>query len=279
MQNNKLPNSALEELAQAKQQLESSSFAIRLANTLGTPIEKAMAKLPASAAEIVNNAVRTAITKALDIAINSLGIHQGQMDHQQPQNNLHRWLAVGSGALGGAFGFAGFAVELPISIGVMLRSIAEIAQCQGEDLNDPAVRLACVEVFAYGSPKQNDNASETGYFAMRQLLAASVSQAASHIAKHGLSSSGAPALARFVSTIAARFSLTASEKLAAQLVPIAGALGGAAINNIFIVHYQKIASGHFTVRRLERQFGVNVVRNAYEKIALTADGINSKQPL
>jgi hypothetical protein len=31
--------------------------------------------------------------------------------------------------------------------------------------------------------------------------------------------------------------------------------------------FQKTASGHFTVRRLERTYGPEVVRNAYEGIA------------
>lgn len=273
----KLPDAALAELTAAKRQLESTNLAIRMADKLGTPIEKGLAMLPAAAADLVNDAVRAAIAKALDIAINSLDSEPAS--GEQPKNRLHRWLAAGSGAVGGAFGFAGFAVELPVSTGVILRSIAEIAKSYGEDLNDPAVRLACIEVFAYGGPKGNDDASETGYFAMRQVLAASVSQAASHIAKHGLSSSGAPALARFISAIAARFSLTAGEKLAAQLVPVAGAVGGAVINTMFIEHYQKIAAGHFAVRRLERQFGAEKVRAAYEQIALPADGTKSKQPL
>lgn len=44
-------------------------------------------------------------------------------------------------------------------------------------------------------------------------------------------------------------------KVAAQALPVVGALGGAAVNYAFIEHFQDVARGHFTVRRLERLYG------------------------
>jgi EcsC protein family len=58
-----------------------------------------------------------------------------------------------------------------------------------------------------------------------------------------------------------------TQKFAAQAVPIVGALGGAAVNYAFIDHFQEIARGHFTVRRLERRYGKDAVRAAYEKLS------------
>ena len=43
-----------------------------------------------------------------------------------------------------------------------------------------------------------------------------------------------------------------------------GAAGGAAINYAFIDHFQVLARGHFTVRRLERIYGPDVVRAEYD---------------
>jgi EcsC protein family len=54
-----------------------------------------------------------------------------------------------------------------------------------------------------------------------------------------------------------------TQKLAAQAVPVIGALGGAAVNYAFIDDFQEIARAHFTVRRLERRYGKNAVRTAY----------------
>ncbi|MGB9655552.1 MAG: EcsC family protein, partial [Pseudolabrys sp.] len=44
------------------------------------------------------------------------------------------------------------------------------------------------------------------------------------------------------------------------------ALGGAAINYAFIDHFQSVARGHFTVRRLERKYGKDTVFDAYERL-------------
>jgi hypothetical protein len=49
-------------------------------------------------------------------------------------------------------------------------------------------------------------------------------------------------------------------------VPVLGALGGAAVNTAFVVHFQMLARGHFTVRRLERIYGKGTVRMAYDRI-------------
>ena len=50
-------------------------------------------------------------------------------------------------------------------------------------------------------------------------------------------------------------------------MPLIGALGGAAVNYAFIDHFQEIARGHFTVRRLERRYGKDAVRTAYDKLS------------
>jgi EcsC protein family len=51
-------------------------------------------------------------------------------------------------------------------------------------------------------------------------------------------------------------------------VPVIGAFGGAAVNYAFIDHFQEIARAHFTVRRLERRYGKDVVRMAYDKLSV-----------
>jgi uncharacterized protein (DUF697 family) len=57
-----------------------------------------------------------------------------------------------------------------------------------------------------------------------------------------------------------------SQKLAADVVPVVGAIGGAAVNAAFVDHFQTLARGHFTVRRLERIYGSGTVRRVYEEI-------------
>jgi hypothetical protein len=147
----------------------------------------------------------------------------------------------------------------------MLRAIAEIARGEGEDLADPEAALACLQVFALGGRSDTDNLAESGYFAVRSALAKSVSEAARFLTERGIAE-GAPAFVRLVAQIASRFGLVVSQKVAAQAVPVVGAIGGAAVNAAFMDHFQAIARGHFTVRRLERAYGKAPVHLAYVEI-------------
>ncbi|MDH3252238.1 MAG: EcsC family protein, partial [Ignavibacteria bacterium] len=38
------------------------------------------------------------------------------------------------------------------------------------------------------------------------------------------------------------------------------------INLVFMSHFQDMARGHFTIRRLERSYGENLVRQEYERL-------------
>jgi hypothetical protein len=121
-------------------------------------------------------------------------------------------------------------------------------------------------VFALGGASKSDDAAETGYFAVRAALAKAVSEAAEYLAANTLAQEGAPLLVRLIALISARFQIQVSEKVAAQTVPIIGAAGGAAINLLFIDHFQDMSRGHFTVRRLERIYGSDAVQAAYKRI-------------
>jgi hypothetical protein len=70
-----------------------------------------------------------------------------------------------------------------------------------------------------------------------------------------------------IAQVASRFGVVVTQKLAAQAVPVIGALGGAAVNYAFIDHFQEIARAHFTVRRLERSYGKVAVREVYERLS------------
>ena len=58
-----------------------------------------------------------------------------------------------------------------------------------------------------------------------------------------------------------------TKKAAAQSIPILGAAGGAIVNTLFINHFQDAARGHFVVRRLERTYGEELVRETYDLIS------------
>jgi len=254
-------------LRRAVQLLEHPGLAARLTNMVGKPIELIGDVLPDSA----SHAIATATSKGLEVAL-KVALRTMQRTPHAGSQLLHKALATASGAAGGVFGLAALPIELPISTIIMLRSIADIARSEGEDLSDPESALSCVQVFALGGRALGGragsaDASESGYFAVRGILAKSVTEAARFIAERGVIKEGGPVLVRFITQVASRFGVVVTQKVAAQALPVVGALGGAAVNYAFIEHFQEVARGHFIVRRIERIYGKNLVRTEYERIA------------
>jgi hypothetical protein len=252
----------IEQLRRAKQLLENPGLTAKLTNAIGIPIEKGMELLPTKWSELVNDATKKSLQTALKAALMTFG----QKGRLSSSDTWHKIAAIVSGAGGGAFGLPALLIELPISTTIMLRSIADIARSEGEDIRLAESKLACVEVFALGGRVSKDDAAESGYFAVRAALAKAVSEAAEFIAERGLVKEGGPVIVRLISLIATRFGVNVSEKAAAQAIPALGAVGGGLINLAFINHFQDMARGHFTVRRLERIYGTEAVQSEYRKL-------------
>ncbi len=260
-----LSKTELAELKRAKALLENPSLAARLSSMLGSPIERGMAMLPARFKSTVHKVSEAAMLKALDVAVKSIGVEPRRVGSTS-SDRAHKFAAAASGAVGGAFGLLALSIELPISTIIMLQSVADIAKSEGENVQHIETRLACLTVFALGGRAQSDDAAESGYFAARLAMASAVSEASKFLAEKGMSHVGAPALVRLTSLIASRFGIVVSEKAAAQAIPIIGAASGALINTLFIEHFQNMARGHFTVRRLEKIHGAEPVRLAYQAL-------------
>jgi len=258
----RLTREETEDLRRAVACLEGATFAQRLTDLVGRPVELLSAALPRPARRAIAHASEAALRGALKLALRTLDLKAAA----KPANRAHKLAAAASGAVGGALGFAALPIELPISTTILMRSIAEIAREEGEDLGAPEAALACVGVFALGGCADEATAFESGYFAVRAALAKSVSDSARFVANEGLSAHSAPVVVRLISQIAARFGVVVSEKVAAQAAPILGAIGGATVNAAFADHFQTLARGHFIVRRLERQHGLSLVAFEYRRL-------------
>ena len=254
-----LSNEELAELRRAKTLLENPGYTARLANVLGAPLEKGIKMLPPDWNENLNKSVRRALFKALEVAVASLR----QTDSQKSSELLHKVLVGASGTIGGAFGLASVAFELPVSTTIMLRSIADIARSEGFDIEAIETKLNCLEVFALGGRSDSDDAAESSYWAVRAGLGQALNEAARHIGRRGIVEKSAPAVVRFISAIASRFGVVVSEQAAAKAVPVIGAASGAAINVLFMDHFQDMARGHFIIKRLEAKYGTGTVESAY----------------
>ena len=249
----RLPPDDEQALRDAWQRLERPSFAARAASLLGSPLEAGFRRLPATLRGRLERVTERALDRAYDVAI-------GTLEPLPTSAARHRAVTVGLGAAGGFFGPAGLVVELPITTVVMLRTIADVARREGEDLRDLDARMACLKVFALGSPSPVDDAAETGFFELRAALA---TQFVNPLVPMG---GGGAQGASMVQLIARRFGLVVGQKAAARAVPFIGAATGASLNALFFEHFLDVARGQFTVRRLERAHGRLPVAEAYERI-------------
>src|SRR5262249_23315361 len=156
-------------------------------NTVGKPLENAAKAAPEKVARIVNTALEKTMQAALFTADTGKAAlaDRNMEDAEKSASWKGFWHKVTTTALGGAgglFGLLGAAAELPITTGVMFRSIASIAGEFGEDLKDPAARLECLSVFSHGGPAPEDDAVGSSYLTTRAALALALREAAAFMA-------------------------------------------------------------------------------------------------
>jgi len=274
-------------IADAARYLERPTLLMELANVVGKPLEFFTRSLDKLTAGRVEEAVQAALRGALAVAIatvpeNGPAPANGPAPETvvEPDINSvgtrtalwHKLSVAATGTAGGLFGLPGLAIELPLTTTVMLRSIAALAQQFGEDLRQPEIRLQCLSVFCLGGPGKSDEAMESTYLTARFGLQSELTAASRAVA--GLTTEqlttmiqkgSAPAVVNLLARIAARFNVAVTEKLIAQAIPIIGAATGATINVAFMGHFNRVARFHFALRSLERQFGAEVIQDAYRR--------------
>lgn len=260
--NTGLTDQEMMQLRWAYKNLEHPSLAARLSNLLAEPIEEAISLLPMAWKKRLDKVLRANSYRTVRLAIFTMNL-DGNI---RPQNRVHKLFAMCTGAAGGFFGPLTLVAELPITTTLILRSIANIARTHGEDLTDLGTRMACVQVFALGARTSDDEMADTGYYALRTILGLHFER---DILQYTANAHGPhiPAFIELTQAIASRFGVLISDKVALQMVPIAGAASGATINYLFMKHFQDVATGHFVVRRLERKYGSDLVKNLYQSLA------------
>ena len=260
-----LPPHAARELIWSYRQLEHPSFAARLSDVIASPIGEGIKLLPRDWRKRIDRGVEVSMMQAFELALLSLRDNP-EVRPGAAATLSHKLAAAGFGAVGGFFGPLSTLAELPFTTTLMMRSIADIAASGGERLRaNLHTRLACVQVVALGGRTRDDEDAEVGYYGMRLALGLHFESLVEYVGKG--SGPHIPGIINLVRAIAARFGVVLTDKFAAQMVPIAGAMRGAGLNLIFMQHYQSVARGHFIIRRLERTYGEERVRDAYARLA------------
>jgi hypothetical protein len=243
-----LPPAAMAELEAAAARLRGGSgILVRVADLMGGVMGRSVrlgARGLGMAPELqekVRGLAAAAVARAFDVAVIRM---RAEGSRAAPNREVTRAVVVMSGAVGGFLGLGGFLPDVTVTTLAIMRSIARIAQEEGEDLADEDTRRACLQVFALTPRGGEKTESDLGYYSARLLM------------------QGRP-LVMLISEVAGRYGISLSQKLALQAVPFIGAAGGAALNAAFLRHYQDAARAHFVIRRLERLHGTDAVRHAW----------------
>lgn len=262
-------------LQEAKRTMHNLSWAMRNVNKIGSVLESGANYIPEKVLKKVQKIIQSILMGI--IKANLVTIKKNKT-FSAPSKKTYKAIVTSTGALSGFFGSttglgtAIFTSELTLTTKFIMRTIMDIARSEGEDIYSLEGQMACLEVFALGGESNQDDGLETSYYTTRVALSSALKNVTSQGLKDSLVKSvgmfGSDALTKFVSKIATRASVHVSEKFLAQAVPIAGAVGGGSINYVFVNHFQNMATAHFTIKRLERKYGVALVQKTYENLPI-----------
>ncbi|NVO57282.1 EcsC family protein [Rhodobacteraceae bacterium B1Z28] len=198
---------------------------IKLLNRMGGSAESLLEQLP----EPVRQGLTGATEQALWVAMHAAQGSRRAVPDQQPWVNTA--LTTALGAAGGLGGVSTALMELPATTTMLLRSIQGAAAREGFDPAEENVKFDCVRVLSAAGPLSHDDGADLGFFSVRLTLTG-------------------PAMQRLIAAVAPRLSIVLGQKLAAQSVPVLGALAGGGTNYVYTRYYQQIARVHFGLRRL-----------------------------
>jgi len=221
---------------------------IRLLNALGGQAEGLLDRLPHQVRAGLSDATERALVLAMRAAQGS----RVAVPAQSARNNMIWTTAMG--AAGGMGGLPTALVELPATTTVLLRAIQDVADEHGFDPAAENVQFDCIRVFAAAGPLATDDGADLGFVSLRLTLTGG-------------------ALYKMISAVAPRLATALGQKLAAQSVPVLGAVAGASVNYVYTRYYQQIAHVHFGLRRLAVDADIphaDLVARLTEKMALSA---------
>ncbi|MEH6737721.1 MAG: EcsC family protein [Sulfitobacter sp.] len=209
----------------ARRYKAASGVGINVLNLIGGQAENLLERLPAS----VRKQLEAATVRALDHAMSAASKSRDAVPDQASW--LNSAVSAAMGAVGGAGGLPTALAELPVTTTLLLRVIEGVAVEHGFDPKSESVRFDCVQVFSAAGPLAQDDGSDLAFLTTRMALSGKAVQAVIH-------------------KVAPRLAVVMGQKLAAQTVPVLGAVAGAATNYAYTNYYQEMAHVHFSLRKL-----------------------------
>lgn len=209
----------------AREYRQAGGMGLQVLNLIGTQADSLLDRLPKGVRDNLGEGTETALKLAMKAAHSSRGVVG-----DQPQW-LNTMVNTTLGAAGGFGGLPTALAELPVTTTILLRAIQGVARDHGFDPGAENVQFDCIEVFAAAGPLERDDGADLAFLTTRMALTGATVQ--------GL-----------IARVAPRLATALGQKLAAQTVPVLGAMAGAATNYAYTSYYQKIAGVHFGLRKL-----------------------------
>ncbi|MFC3616233.1 EcsC family protein [Lutimaribacter marinistellae] len=198
---------------------------IKLLNRIGGQAEGLLERLP----DPVRAGLEMGTEQALHVAVRAAqGSRRAVPDQREWVNTA---LSTAMGAAGGFGGLSTALWELPATTTLLLRAIQGVAAENGFDPSERNVQFDSVRVFSSAGPLEEDDGADLGFLSARVALTGNSMQ-------------------RLISFVTPRLARVLGQKLAAQAVPVMGAVTGAGTNFLYARYYQQVAHVHFGLRRL-----------------------------
>lgn len=217
--------------ALARRYRAAGGLGIQVLNLVGGQAEGLLERLPHPVRDNLDGATERALRVSIRLADASDGVIGNRPGW------MTRALTTGLGAAGGLGGLPSALAELPVTTTVLLRVIMNTAGRHGFDPRAENVQFDCLRVFATAGPLEHDDGSDLAFITARLTLTGATLQ--------GL-----------ITRIAPRLATAMGQKLAAQTVPVLGAVAGAATNYAYTSYYEEMAHVHFRLRRLSIETGL-----------------------
>ena len=211
--------------ALARRYKGAGGIGISVLNVIGGSAENLIDQLPQGVRSNLEKATVAALNQAMRAAHSSRAVVPDQ------KSWLNQAVTTAMGAAGGVGGLPTALAELPVTTTLLLRVIQGVAVEHGFDPDAENVQFDCVQVFSAAGPLSGDDGTDLGFLSARVALSGKAMQAVIH-------------------KIAPRLAVVLGQKLAAQAVPVLGAVAGAATNYAYTSYYQDMAHVHFGLRKL-----------------------------
>ncbi|MGC1503893.1 MAG: EcsC family protein [Sulfitobacter sp.] len=209
----------------ARRYKAAGGLGINVLNLIGGSADNLIERLPAGIRRNLESATIAALNQAMKAAHSSRSVVPDQASW------LNQAVSTAMGAAGGAGGLPTALAELPVTTTLLLRVIQGVAVEHGFDPASESVQFDCVQVFAAAGPLSGDDGADLGFLSARIALSGKAMQAV-------------------IAKIAPKLAVVLGQKLAAQAVPVLGAVAGAATNYAYTSYYQDVAHVHFGLRKL-----------------------------